>query len=75
MVYDNDSAVVSNEAAGVPETEIEITPEMIEAGVEALAIFGDNLTFRDLGRGDSEWLVMRVARAVLSAKKVCIPAS
>lgn len=37
MRYVDDSAVASFEAAGVPEIEIEITPEMIEAGVSALA--------------------------------------
>jgi hypothetical protein len=38
MHRDTDSAVVSKEAAGAPETEIEITPEMIEAGVMALSL-------------------------------------
>jgi hypothetical protein len=40
MVYDNNSAVASKEAAGAPETEIEITPAMIEAGVQSLADIG-----------------------------------
>jgi hypothetical protein len=31
-----DSAVASEVAAGAPETEIEVTPAMIEAGVGAL---------------------------------------
>jgi hypothetical protein len=35
MVYGNDSPVASNEAAGAPETEIEITPAMLKAGVAA----------------------------------------
>jgi hypothetical protein len=39
MVYDNDSAVASKEAAGAPEREIEVTPEMIAAGSETLALF------------------------------------
>ena len=35
----HDSAVVHDRGAGAPEAEIEITPEMIEAGLEALYSF------------------------------------
>jgi hypothetical protein len=39
MTRDSDSPVATKVAAGAPEADIEITPEMIEAGVVELALF------------------------------------
>ncbi len=55
-------------SAGAPVHEIEVTPEMIEAGKRVLAYFGDNLSFRDLGPGDAEWFVKKMAKAIISSK-------
>jgi hypothetical protein len=63
MVYDNDSAVASKEAAGAPEREIEVTPEMIAAGSETLALFRQS-------EDSSEVIVEEVFRSMASVSKV-----
>jgi hypothetical protein len=50
------------------EDEIEITPEMIEAGVFAVSTYGDNLSFRDLGPDDLNQFVRAILLASLSVK-------
>jgi hypothetical protein len=47
---------------GAPETQIEITPAMIEAGCEALYV-------RDWGEELGEWAVTRVYRAMEAARR------
>ena len=52
---------------GAPETEIEITPEMIEAGEIALSEYDSEIEGRDIG-------VCRIFRRMIEAKKK-VPAS
>ena len=49
--------------------KIELTPEMIRAGMEVVWSMGDDLSFRDLGPWDAEMLVVNVVKAVASAAK------
>jgi len=65
MAEDSKSARSAESKTGVPQ--IEVTPEMIRAGCEALYV-------RDWGQEPGEWAVTRVYRAmeterVLSARK------
>lgn len=55
-------------AASDGAPEIEITPEMLEAGVSVFYDFGEDLSLRDFGPGDSRHLVMEILKASLSAK-------
>jgi hypothetical protein len=57
-------AVDSKGSAGAPETEIEITPEMIEAGVIALAEYDSYMDNAEHG-----------ARTIFSAMILASPAS
>ena len=43
MPRDNNSLVATKVAAGAPEEEIEITPEMIEAGMEVAYLLNEDL--------------------------------
>jgi hypothetical protein len=70
MARDSELAVATKVAAGAPESEIEITPEMIHAGVSVIEGMSDDLSFRDLGPWEAEKLVVRVVRAVISASRV-----
>ena len=50
-----------------PETGIEITPEMIEAGVDAWR--EHDLALVNLGSAEAREMVVHVFRSMLSAKK------
>lgn len=59
----HDSAVAHDRAPGAPATEIEITPEMIEAGAEALR---DGSNFgNELSPSVAAYFSKRVIRAAL----------
>jgi hypothetical protein len=47
MAHDNDSPVATKVAAGAPETEIKITPEMTEAGVMELCSYDSAFESRE----------------------------
>lgn len=65
MSRDSELAVATKVAAGAPDAEIEITPEMIEAGMDAYRPFWGEI--RDLDPGAGERMVMEVFRAMVSA--------
>lgn len=64
----HESAVAHDRAAGAPANEIEITPEMIEAGIDALEDWKCE-KIRATGRNRGEMLVERIYLAMASCQQ------
>jgi hypothetical protein len=62
----SDSAVATKVAAGAPDAEIVVTPEMIEAGVSALDVACGAYSNESLVR--AVYIAMRRARSLLSSE-------
>jgi hypothetical protein len=60
------SVAASGEAAGAPECEVEITPAMIEAGVEAYLPFWCEV--RDCDEGAPERMVVEIFKAMAACR-------
>jgi hypothetical protein len=66
MTHDSDMAVAMRVAAGAPEAEIEITPEMITAGADVLR--DNSMIFEVLSPSFAELLSEQILCSALSVK-------